>query len=157
MRTKTPTGVEFGEVALHTVTGLKRRRRKGLEPSRRLSETTGPQSPSAFRVVVRVTERMSWCKSPAVFITPGAPRPGAFPQRTRAAAHVPPNTGALRTRYRGVSRTDSGNSAGTTADAVRIPVNGAAVTGEIGSAGAMRRGDARYRLSRRGQARRTPP
>ena len=37
MRTKTPTGVELGKAALHTGTGLKRRRRKGLEPSRRLS------------------------------------------------------------------------------------------------------------------------
>ena len=46
-------GRERRSCALHTATGLKRQRRKGLEPSRRLSETTGPRSPSAFRVVVR--------------------------------------------------------------------------------------------------------
>ena len=92
MRTKTPTGVNLGNVALHTGTGSKRRRCKGLEPSRRLSETTGPRSPSAFRVVVRATEvrkRGAWCKSAAAFITHGAPGQAPLPQRTGAAAHFP--------------------------------------------------------------------
>ena len=47
-----PTGVR----AVHTALGPGGRRRKGLEPSRRLSETTGPRSPSAFRVVFPATE-----------------------------------------------------------------------------------------------------
>ena len=88
------------EADLHTVTGLNRRRRKGLEPPRRLSETTGPRHLSAFRVVVQgteVTKRVSWRKSAAAFITHGAPRPGAFPRRIRAATHVPPGKGAPRT------------------------------------------------------------
>ena len=70
---KTPTGVEGGMVALRTVTGLRGRRRKGLKPSRRLSETTGPRSPGAFRVVVPAAEVTKWaarCKRPAAFSTP---------------------------------------------------------------------------------------
>ena len=42
--------------ALHTVIGRNSRQRKGLEPSRRLSETTGPQSPSGFRIAFQATE-----------------------------------------------------------------------------------------------------
>ena len=38
--------------ALHTVVGRNRPCRKGLEPSRRVSETTGPQSPCTFRIAV---------------------------------------------------------------------------------------------------------
>ena len=41
---------------LHTAIGCNSRRRKGLEPSRRLSETTGPQSQSAFRIAFRAIE-----------------------------------------------------------------------------------------------------
>ena len=41
---------------MRTVIGRNRRRRKELEPSRRLSETTGPRSPCAFRVVFPATE-----------------------------------------------------------------------------------------------------
>ena len=55
----------MGVRALHTVIGRDSRRRKGLEPERRLSETTGPQSPSAFRVVfpaTEVTKRAALCK-----------------------------------------------------------------------------------------------
>ncbi len=81
----------MGRVALHTATGLKRRRRKELEPSRRLSETTGPQSRGAFRVVVPATEVTkcgAWCKQLAAFFTHGAPEPGTLPQRTGTAAHV---------------------------------------------------------------------
>ena len=40
----------MGACALHTVIGRNSLRRKGLEPSRRLSETTGSRSMSTFRV-----------------------------------------------------------------------------------------------------------
>ena len=55
-----PTGSPTGVRAVHTASGPGGRRRKGLEPSRRLSETTGPRSPSAFRIVfptAKVTKR----------------------------------------------------------------------------------------------------
>ena len=71
-----PTGVR----AVHTASGPGGRRRKGLEPSRRLSETTGPRSPSAFRVVVPVTEVTKCgarCKRTAAFFTHRAPEPVA--------------------------------------------------------------------------------
>ena len=42
--------------ALHFVTGRNSRRRKGLEPSRRLSETTGPQSPFTVHVPHRLPD-----------------------------------------------------------------------------------------------------
>lgn len=42
-----------GACALSTIGGGNRRCCKGLEPSRRLSETTGPQSPSTFRIAFR--------------------------------------------------------------------------------------------------------
>ena len=45
----------MGACAPHTVIGLETRRHKGLELSRRLSETTGPQSPNVFRVAFRTT------------------------------------------------------------------------------------------------------
>ena len=51
--------------------------RKELEPSRRLSETTGPQSPSAFRIAFRVTEvteRAARCKHEAPRFTHRAPK-----------------------------------------------------------------------------------
>ena len=101
------------ETDLHTLTGLKRRRCKGLEPSRRLSETTGPRHLSAFRVVVRgieVTKRVSWRKSLAAFITHGAPRPGAFLRRIRAGAHVPPGGGAPRTCSRSARADGEGDA-----------------------------------------------
>ena len=69
-----PTGVR----AVHTASGPGGRRRKGLEPSRRLSETTGPRSPSAFRVVfptTEVTKCGARCKRPAAFFTHRAPDP----------------------------------------------------------------------------------
>ena len=40
-------------VAPQTVIGCNGRRRKGLEPSQHLHETTGPQSPSALRIAFR--------------------------------------------------------------------------------------------------------
>ena len=49
-----------GDCTQHTVIGRNSRRRNGLEPSRRLSETTEPRSPSASRVVfptIEVTKR----------------------------------------------------------------------------------------------------
>ena len=51
--------------ALHFVTGGNSRRRNGLQRSRRLRETTGPQSPCAFRIAfltAGVTERDAACK-----------------------------------------------------------------------------------------------
>ncbi len=92
MRKTTPTGVERGWVSLHTVTGLERRRRKGLEPSRRLSETTEPLHLSAFRVVVpaaQVTKRAARCKSAATFVTHGAPEPVRGPVRYLRAPPPP--------------------------------------------------------------------
>ena len=67
-----PTGVR----AVHTASGPGGRRRKGLEPSRRLSETTDPRSPSAFRVVfpaTEVTKCGARCKRAAAFFTHRAP------------------------------------------------------------------------------------
>ncbi len=52
MRTKTPTGVQMVEADLHTVTGLKRRRRKGLELPQRLMRAAMRSEPGA---VVRST------------------------------------------------------------------------------------------------------
>ena len=52
-------------IALQIVTGRNSHCRKGLEPSRRLSETTGPQSPCVFRIaflMAEVTERDAACK-----------------------------------------------------------------------------------------------
>lgn len=92
MTISTPTGVERGRVALHTASGLRCRRRKGLEPSRRLSETTGPQSPSAFRIVVpaaEVTKCGARCKRPAAFFTRRAPEPAREPVRYRDAPALP--------------------------------------------------------------------
>ena len=88
----TPTGVERGRTALHTATGLRRRRRKGLEPSRRLSETTDPHSPCAFRVVVpatEVTKRGARCKRRAAFFTHRAPEPVRGSVRYRSARAPP--------------------------------------------------------------------
>ena len=58
--------------ALHTVMDREGRCRKGREPERRLSERTGPQSPSAFRVVFpapEVTDRLTLCKLAGTFFT----------------------------------------------------------------------------------------
>ena len=77
---------------MRTIIGRNSRRRKELEPSRRLSETTGPRSPCAFRVVfpaTEVTKRGARCKRPAAFFTHRAPELRPLPQRTSAAAHVP--------------------------------------------------------------------
>ena len=77
---KTPNGVQIRACALHTVIGRNSRRRNGLEPSRRLSETTGPQSPSAFRVVfpaTEVTKRGARCKRAVAFLTHRAPASAA--------------------------------------------------------------------------------
>ena len=87
----------MGDCALHTVIGLNSRRRKGLEPSRRLSETTGPQSPSAFLVVFpapEVTKRGARCKRAAALFTHRAPATATV----LALIHpLPPRTGSRRT------------------------------------------------------------
>lgn len=82
--------------ALQIVTGRNSRRRKGLKPSRRLSETTGPRSPCAFRIAfltAGVTEREAACK----------PR-----GRISHTAHRRPDVTAAQrqsfTRYRSSSR-----------------------------------------------------
>ena len=127
-----PYWVGRGRVALHTATGLKRRRRKGLEPSRRLSETTRPRSPSASRVVVPATEVIK-CGTLHTLRTGAGARVGLFRQRTSAAAPVPLSSGTPRTCYRNAGIGSA--SAGTTADG---------------------RANAGARRSRRGRARRTP-
>ena len=53
--------VRMDHVAEHDVTGLKRRRRTALEPSRRLGETIGGPHLSAFRVVAQAFGEV-WCK-----------------------------------------------------------------------------------------------
>ena len=82
---------------LHTVMGREGRCRKGREPERRLSETTGPQSPSAFRVVFpapEVTDRAARCKRAGTFFTRPAfwRRCGVhpFPWRRKSGRTCPP-------------------------------------------------------------------
>ena len=94
---KTPNGVQIRACALHTVIGRNSRRRKGLEPSRRLSETTGPQSPSAFRVVfpaTEVTKRGARCKRAVAFLTHHAPAAAAAFVQVHP---LPPRIGRRRT------------------------------------------------------------
>ena len=73
---KTPQGVQTGDCACTPSSAGTATRAKGLEPSRRLSETTGPRSPGAFRVVFpapEVTERGARCKRAWRFLTHRAP------------------------------------------------------------------------------------
>ena len=87
----------MGACALHTVIARNSRRRKELEPSRRLSETTEPRPSGAFRVVFptpEVTKRGARCKRAEDFShTPHQQRrPRGFTRYRRAsrgAAHVP--------------------------------------------------------------------
>ena len=82
---------QMGSCALHTVIGQNSRCRKELEPSRRLSETTGPQSPSAFRIAFRVTEgteRAARCKHEASFLTHCAPKARRYRPARESVAHV---------------------------------------------------------------------
>ena len=82
--------------ALHTVIGQNSRCRKELEPSRRLSETTGPQSPGAFRIAfwtTEVTDCAARCKHEAPYFTHCAPK-------VHTALSVP--HGERCTCYRGV-------------------------------------------------------
>ena len=103
-----------GDCALHTVIGQNSRRRNGLEPSRRLNETTGPQSPCAFRIALLtagVTERDAACK-PRCRIPHTAHTSGtALPLRSDGRSHVTADAampmradvwakGGLATRYR---------------------------------------------------------
>ena len=86
--------------AHYTDTNRNRRRRKGLEPLRRLSKTTGQFDLSAIRVAVPCTEVTNSCRGrnrSERFCTHGAPGPGPFPQRTGAGAHGPHRSGGLRT------------------------------------------------------------
>ncbi len=104
------------------MTGLKCRRRKGLEPPRRLSETTGPHQLSAFRVAVlaaKVTKRAAQRKGVAAFITHGAPGSALLPQRTSAGPHVPQTK---RTPYT-CSRNASVRRAGASVQGVGISLS----------------------------------
>ena len=88
---KDSAGSPRGTCAVHTIIGRNGPRRKGLKPSRRLSETTGPQPLGAFRVVFpasEVTKRGAWCKRAAVFLTHGTPA-AASAGSPVTAAHVP--------------------------------------------------------------------
>ena len=80
-----------------TVVGRNTRRRKGLEPSRRLSETTGPQPSGVLRVVfptTEVTKRGARCKRAAAFLTHCAPAAAGALARVRP---LPPRIGSYRT------------------------------------------------------------
>ena len=84
----------MGSCALHTVIGRNNRRRKGLEPSRRLSETTGPQSLSAFRIAFRateVTERAARCKHEVPHFPHSAPQARRYRSAPESVAHVTAN------------------------------------------------------------------
>ena len=88
----TPNGVPKSKIALHTVIGRNSRRRKGLKPSRRLSETTGPQSPNAFRIAfptAEVTKRGASCKTAAPVSTHRAPTPRRYRSVTDAVHTLP--------------------------------------------------------------------
>ena len=88
-----------GTRAHHTDASRNRRCRKGLEPSRRLSETTGPRCLSAFRVAVprtEVTKSSPGCNRSGGSCTHGAPGPGPFPRRTADRAYGPHFSGGSR-------------------------------------------------------------
>ena len=97
----------MGDCALHTVIGRNSRRRKGLEPSRRLSETAGPRPSGAFRIAfltAEVTNHRAACKPAVPVSTHRAP---ALPRYRRApgAGHTLPQTVAGScTRYRSLVR-----------------------------------------------------
>ena len=91
---KDSAGSPMGDYALHTVIGRNSRQRKGLEPSRRLSETTGPQSPSAFRIAFQttpVTERAARCKHEARYFTHRAPKARRYRPAPESVTHVTAN------------------------------------------------------------------
>ena len=91
---KTPQGVQVGDCALHTVIGRNSRRRKGLEPSRRLSETAGPRPSGAFRIAfltAEVTNHRAACKPAVPVSTHRATGASALPPRTRRGTHVTAN------------------------------------------------------------------
>ena len=91
----------MGTCALHAVIGQNSARRKELEPSRLLSETTGPQPSVAFHVVfltTEVTKRGVWCKRSAAFFTHRAATVLGLTRYRRAregVAHVPATRGRV--------------------------------------------------------------
>ena len=94
---KDSAGSQRGACGLHTVTGRNSRHRKGLEPSRRLSERNGPRPSGAFRVVFpapEVTERGARCKRAWRFLTHRAPGGEAAIGRVHS---LPARTGNHRT------------------------------------------------------------
>ena len=96
---------QMGACALHTVIGRNSRRRKGLEPSRRLSETTGPQSPSGYRIAFQtteVTDRAARFKHEARRFTHRAPKARCYRPST-GGLHLLPRIAESRfTCYRRV-------------------------------------------------------
>ena len=93
----------MGNYALHTVIGRNSRQRKGLEPSRRLSETTGPRSPSAIRIAfwtTEVTKCAAGCKHEALRFTRRAPKARRY-RASPGGLHVLPRIiESWFTRYR---------------------------------------------------------
>ena len=92
----------IGTGGLHTVIG-RNSRRKGLEPSQRLSETTGPHPPGAFCVVFPATEatrRGARCKRAAAFFTHRAPAAESMLARVHP---LPPRIATRRTCSRTVA------------------------------------------------------
>ena len=108
----------MGACALHTVIGRNSLRRKGLEPSRRLSETTGPQSPSGYRIAFRtteVTDRAARCKHEARRFTHRAPKARCYRPST-GGLHLLPRIAESRfTCYRRVE--ERGEVTGAQSDA----------------------------------------
>ena len=92
-----------GTCAHSTDASRNHRRRKGLEPLRRLSGTTGPRCLSAIRVAVPCTEVTNsspgWNRSGGP-CTHGAPGSRVLSERTGAHAHGPYRSGGPRTRSR---------------------------------------------------------
>ena len=97
----------MGDCALHTVIGRNSRRRKGLEPSRRLSEMTGPQSPSAFRIAfltAEVTNRRAPCKAAMPVSTHRAPALCRYRLAPDAGQTLPQTVEGLCTCYRSLAK-----------------------------------------------------
>ena len=100
-----------GTFALHTVMGREGRCRKGLEPKRRLSETTRPQSPNAFRITFRaieVTDCVAPGKRAARHSHIAHRRLGVTVARQRPVHTLPHFVAGDFTRYRRPTCTNSG-------------------------------------------------
>lgn len=97
----------MGTRAHSTDASRNRRCRKGLEPSRRMSETTGPRCLRAFRIAVPrtgVTRPCPGCNRSGGSCIHCAPGSMPFPQRTIARARGPHRSGGSRTCSRSAGR-----------------------------------------------------